>query len=371
MTRNPEPTPLEFAADPGAGRSKYLAAGFLVLVIAWMGSGVFFPSTPAEDADTTAPTRTAIAVQVQPSVAAPVVQRFVAKGQALPHRDSQVRAEASGTVAALLLDNGARVTQGEVIARIDDTQYRKALDAAQEEHARASRELTNAETLRDRGTATNDRVIEAEVALAAAENTLTQAREALQDTTIVAPFEGRLEELPIQVGEFIAAGEPAARVVDISPLTVTIQVPQQLRSRLTVGAPAQIAFLTGEETARGTIVFIGAAADAMTRTFLTEIEVANSDGAIPAGVSAEVIIATGEVTAHFISPAILSLDSEGRLGVKTVGSDNRVAFHEIAIASAGTDGIWVTGLPDSTRIITVGQGFVEAGDLVTPQDTVQ
>ena len=361
---------LEFTSDPGAGRSKYVAAALLGLVVLWMGSGIFFPSAPEEDAEGGSEAAAAVAVQVLPSEAAPVTRHFVAKGQALPHRDSQVRAEASGNVVELLLDNGATVTKGAVIARIDDTQYQKAVAAAQEEFDRAQRELDNARTLRERGTATNDRVIQAEVDLAAAENTLTQAREALDDTAVIAPFDGRLEELPIEVGEFISAGEPAARVVDISPLTVTIQVPQQLRNRLMVGAEAQVAFLTGE-AATGTIQFVAAAADPHTRTFLTEIEVANIDGAIPAGVSAEVIIATGEVTAHFISPAILSLDSQGRLGVKTVTEDDHVAFHEITIATAGTDGIWVTGLPDQARIITVGQGFVTEGDLVAPQDTAQ
>ena len=361
---------LKFASDPGAGRSKYVAAGLLALVVLWMGSGVFLPSPPGEPATTTRETTTGVAVQVLPSQAQPVTRHFVAKGQALPHRDSQVRAEASGNVVALMLDNGAPVTKGAVIARIDDAQYQKAVAAAQEEFDRAKRELENAQTLRDRGTATNDRVIQAEVDLATAENTLTQAREALEDTAIIAPFEGQLEELPIEVGEFISAGETAARVVDISPLTVTIQVPQQLRNRLSVGADAQVGFLTGE-AATGTIQFIAAAADPYTRTFLTEIEVANDVGTIPAGVSAEVTIATGEVTAHFISPAILSLDGQGRLGVKTVTEDNHVAFHEITIATAGTDGIWVTGLPDQARIITVGQGFVTEGDLVAPQDMVQ
>jgi multidrug efflux system membrane fusion protein len=370
MRDSTETRTLEFASDPGAGRSKYVAASLLALVVLWMGSGVFLPSPPDDPAEAPRDTASGVAVQVLPSEAQPVTRHFLAKGQAQPHRDSQVRAEASGNVVELLLDNGAPVHKGDTIARIDDTQYRKALAAAQEEFDRAKRELDNARTLRERGTATNDRVIQAEVDLATAENALTQAREALADTTVTAPFDGRLEELPIEVGEFISTGEPAARVVDISPLTVTIQVPQQLRNRLSVGAEAQVAFLTGE-AATGTIQFIAAAADPQTRTFLAEIEVPNEDGAIPAGISAEVSIATGEVTAHFISPAILSLDTQGRLGVKTVTEDDHVAFHEITIASAGTDGIWVTGLPDRARIITVGQGFVTEGDLVAPRETVQ
>jgi len=213
MRDSTETRTLEFASDPGAGRSKYVAAGLLALVVLWMGSGVFLPSPPEDPADPPRDTASGVAVQVLPSEAQPVTRHFLAKGQAQPHRDSQVRAEASGNVVELLLDNGSPVRKGDTIARIDDTQYRKALTAAQEEFDRAKRELDNARTLRDRGTATNDRVIQAEVDLATAENALTQAREALADTTVTAPFDGRLEELPIEVGEFISAGEPAARVV--------------------------------------------------------------------------------------------------------------------------------------------------------------
>ena len=85
---------------------------------------------------------------------------------------------------------------------------------------------------------------------------------------------------------------------------------------------------------------------------------------LPAGISAEMRIPTGEVTAHFVSPAILSLDEAGTLGLKTVGEDGRVAFHPVDVVRAETDGVWLTGLPETARIITRGQGFVRAGDAV-------
>lgn len=360
---------LEFVSDPGAGRSKWVAAGLLGLVVIWMGSGMVFSSDPAPTQQDTAE-KHAVAVQVKLSEAELVTQRFMAKGQAQPYRDTQVRAQASGSIISVALENGAHVEKGDEIARIDDTQHQKAVAAAKEARDRAARELSNAKTLFDRGIATSDRVLEAEVDLAAAESSLTQALEALEDTILKAPFSGQLEALPIEIGEFIAAGEPAARVVDTTPLVVSIQAPQQFRNRLTVGEPAQVSFLTGE-TATGRIRFVGTAADPQTRTFVTEVEVANADGTIAAGVSAEVAIATGEVTAHFISPAILSLDEKGTLGVKTVDDNDQVVFHEVEISSAGSGGIWVTGLPDTARIIAVGQGFVTAGDKVTSQDADQ
>ena len=67
-----------------------------------------------------------------------------------------------------------------------------------------------------------------------------------------------------------------------------------------------------------------------------------------------------------MQPSTVSLSPEGRLGVKTVDDEDRVVFNAIEIVRAEIDGIWVTGLPETARIITVGQGFVNAGEIVAP-----
>jgi multidrug efflux system membrane fusion protein len=125
-------------------------------------------------------------------------------------------------------------------------------------------------------------------------------------------------------------------------------------------------FITGEQRS-GVVSFIGANADQQTRTFRVEVTVDNPDSVMPAGLSARIALPTGQARGHFISPAILSLGTNGELGIKIVEDDNTVAFLPVAIVRAQTDGVWITGLPESASIITVGQGFVNAGDLVDPR----
>jgi multidrug efflux system membrane fusion protein len=194
---------------------------------------------------------------------------------------------------------------------------------------------------------------------------VTEVEQEAKALTITAPFAGRIETLNIDEGEFISAGSEVGRIVDITPLTVAIQVPQQSLTRLAVGQTATVRFITGEERT-GTLTFVGTSAAAETRTFLAEVEVANDDRAIPAGISAEVVIPTGDATAHFLSPSIVSLNTEGTLGVKTVNADNVVAFYPIQMVKAQIDGIWVTGLPETVDVITVGQGYVNKGEIVAP-----
>ncbi len=358
------PQRLEFTSDKGASRSTWVAALLVLLIVGWMGSGFVIPS---EDTDPVVAREDPkpVAVAVTTSMAETVTQFYQAEGQALPDRDTTMRAETSGDIAEVLVSKGQDVSAGDIIARFDPTNNDADANRASEALIQAQREFDNAEQLLDRGVATTDRVVQARAALASAQAQVTAVEQAAEALTITAAFDGRIETLNLDEGEFVSAGTEVGRLVDITPLTVAIQVPQQSLTGLSVGQPATVRFITGEER-EGVLTFVGTSAASETRTFLAEIEVANEDGAIPAGVSAEVVIPTGEVTAHFLSPSIVSLDSEGALGIKTVNADNVVEFYEIEVVKAQIDGIWVTGLPESVDIITVGQGFVNETETVAP-----
>lgn len=356
---------LAFESDSGSSRSRWVAGGLAVAIVGWMGSGFILPSAPPAETVTATDAPRAVSVAVRDSAAESVAQVFVAEGQALPDRDAAIRAETSGRVREVLVAKGADLDEGEVIARFDAAGRDAELTRAEEELARAQREFDNAQALLDRGVSTVDRVAQARTTLAAAEADVASARELLGDIEIRAPFAGRLEALDLSPGEFVSLGAEVGRIVDNMPLTLRIQVPQQSVADIAVGQTADIAFITGAE-ARGVVRFVGSAADVETRTFAAEIEVPNADGAIPAGISARLRIPTGETRAHFVSPAILSLGTDGTLGVKTVDGADTVVFHQVGIVRAQTDGIWVSGLPDEARIITIGQGFVNDGEVVDP-----
>lgn len=360
---------LDFTADAGASKSTWIAAALVLVIVAWMGSGFIFPSEDSgQPAAREAPKP--VAVAVTPSVAETVTQFYRAEGQALPDRDTMLRAETSGDIQEVLVSKGQDVTAGTIIARLDPTNNIADANRAKQELARVQREFDNAEQLLERGVATADRVSQARAALAAAQAQVTAAEQEAKALTITAPFDGRIETLDLDKGEYIASGTEVGRLVDITPLTVAIQVPQQSLTRLSSGQTATVKFITGEERT-GTLTFVGTSAASETRTFLAEVEVANDDRAIPAGISAEVVIPTGEALAHFLSPSIVSLDTDGTLGIKTVNGDNVVTFYPVKVVRAQIDGIWVTGLPDAADVITVGQGYVSAGETVAPAPAEQ
>lgn len=362
-----EPGPFE--DDPGADRSKWVAAAVVVALAVWMGSGFLFP---AREEGPTEPRGAAKipAVAVRSSTAETVRLFLRAEGQAEPDRSTVIPAQAAGEVTEVGVRRGAEVGAGDIVARIGSPERQAAFDQAEAEFDRARRDFENARTLLERGVGTADRLAQTRSTLAAAEAQVASAGDALEDLVVRAPFAGRVETLDVEVGEFVQAGARVARLVDLDPVRVLIRIPQQAVAQLAEGQRAEVTFITGQ-TREGKVVFVGAAADPETRTFEAEVEVPNGDRTIPAGISAQVRLPTGEARAHFVSPAVLSLDVSGALGVKTVTEEERVAFHPVEIVRAQTDGVWITGLPESARIVTVGQGFVTAGEEVLARDEAE
>ncbi len=254
---------------------------------------------------------------------------------------------------------------GEALVRLSLEDRRARLDQARARIERFTAEYEAAASLQERGLQAENQVKAAYAALQEARAELRRVELEIDHTTIAAPFDGVLEERLVELGEYVGPGDPVARVVDVEPLKVAVDVPQQQVGRVRLGQEGRVALITGaERDAR--VTYIAPAAEPGTRTFATELEVANPGRDLPAGMSAEVVLPVGREQGHFLSPAALALDADGRLGVKAVGEDDRVRFHGARVVRAEQDGVWLAGLPGRLRVITVGQGFVRPGDRVRP-----
>jgi multidrug efflux system membrane fusion protein len=167
----------------------------------------------------------------------------------------------------------------------------------------------------------------------------------------------------VEVGDFVEKGKEIARILELDPILITGEVTQQELDYLKVGAAGNAKLITGEEL-RGVLRYVASESDQATRTFRVELEVDNPGAAVVSGTTAELRIPTEELMAHYISPALLALNSQDKIGVKSVDDHGVVVFHPVDIVRTGVDGVWVSGLPARVRVITVGQGFVHEGDRV-------
>ena len=185
---------------------------------------------------------------------------------------------------------------------------------------------------------------------------------------IVAPFSGFLETLRVEQGDFLNTGAVCAALIDPDPMLLVADIAEKDIAQVQLGSKATAKLISGRYIS-GEVTFIASSADKNTRTFRVEISVDNKDRTIRDGVSAEIYIQGKEEPAHKISPAILSLNDQGKLGVRTVTNDNRVEFQEITILEDTNSGMWVSGLGEVARIITLGQEYVFQGQTVRVTET--
>jgi multidrug efflux system membrane fusion protein len=153
--------------------------------------------------------------------------------------------------------------------------------------------------------------------------------------------------------------------VDVDPIIVVGDINERDIGALAVGDTGRVRVLGGPEI-EGRIRYLAPVADESTRSFRVELEIPNPDAAIRSGTSAELVLGAEAITAHELSSGLLTLADDGTVGVKIVDANNRVRFYPVAIAEATGGRALVTGLPADVRIITVGQGFVVDGQVVTP-----
>jgi multidrug efflux system membrane fusion protein len=346
-------------------RSWFISAGMATAIVLWLLSGYFLndDERASSATDTTAPALERTAVRVRTQSAEEVTRTIIVNGKTAPARVVELSAETEGRVVYVGAERGASVDRGGIIVRLDERDRKARLAQAEATLKQREVEYQARQKLKGNSYVSEAQLQEAAALLETARAELTRAKLDLDYMTIRAPFDGALQYRNAEEGDFVKVGDPVATFVDNRTIIVSANLSEFDAGYIDVGEEAEARLATGE-TVYGRIRYIAPVADEATRTFAVELEVDNSNGELRAGGTAELRIAAEQVLAHRISPALLTLDDAGNVGVKIVGDNGKVEFVVADIALASNEGVWVAGLPQTATIITVGQGYVASGAFV-------
>lgn len=365
---------------------------------------------PQQSADVTqsqAETESLIGVVAMRSVAQSIDSAVILRGRTEAARQVTVAAETSGLIISDPLRAGAVITAGEVLCRLDPGTREASLAEARARLAEAESRVPEAEAgvleavarvreaeinlnaasqLSEGGFASETRLVSAQAAMEAAAAGVQRANSAVAAAragiegaqaavasaereivklTITAPFSGLLETDTAELGAFMQPGTPCATIIQLNEIKLVGFVPEADVSKVSLGAVAGARLTSGQEV-QGRVTFLSRSADELTRTFRVEVTVANDDLAISDGQTADILIASAGSTAHLIAQSSLTLDDNGVLGVRTVAPGNVAQFMPVTLLRDTAEGVWVTDLPETVDIITVGQEFVVDGVQVAP-----
>jgi multidrug efflux system membrane fusion protein len=342
-----------------------IAAGVAIALVAWLASGLITeqpgPSIDAE-ADRSEPMRVAVTT----SRADRVTREISVSARTEPDRIVELKAETRGTVIEIGAARGERLKTGQTIANLDMRDRNASLNEIRALIKQRELEFDAARRLESQQFISAAELAATEALLVAARAEELRILLDIERTNLLAPFEATVADRFIEIGDYVDTGDSVARLVDADPLIVAGYVNERDIGRLEAGKSGTARVLGGEDLS-GTIRYISPVADEATRSFRVELAIPNPDLRLPVGTSAELILGTGEITAHDLPTSLLTLADDGTVGVKAVDDSNRVRFYPVETAGSTQNGVLITGLPPTIRLIVVGQGFVVEGQTVIPE----
>jgi membrane fusion protein (multidrug efflux system) len=257
------------------------------------------PALPADVADLAKPKETPkAAAREETSLSA-----LQPTGEFVSPSKSEVAPKMPGRVAAVYVDEGSRVSRGQILLTMETDYARLAIQGAEADLARAKaaeadarRELDRKKGLLstesipqatfDRAQAALDQAVAAQ---RSAEVALATAKQRLADSVIRSPMTGVVAERRTEVGEHLGEAGVAFVIVQTAPLRLRFSVPERFLGEFKTGqeVAARVDPYPGE-VFRGRIKTVGGVIDPSTRTFFAEAEFPNADGRLRPGLFARV-----------------------------------------------------------------------------------
>lgn len=343
----------------------YRSATLIFLgLFAWMLSGLF-TSSATETSENTTPSHYKVRTQI--ITANPYQHNYRLSGRTQENRKINLRAEVSGQVVELPAEKGSLVKAGDIICQLATEDRALRVSQAQAKLKQTRLEYDAALRLKDNGFQSRTVIASKEAELETAKADLHQMQLNLEKTQIRAPFAGIIDKQPVELGQLVQRGDSCATLLDLDPLLVVSELASSHINTINLNDSVRLSLITGEHLI-GTVQFISKDANNITRTFRLEVATANPQHRLESGITATLNYSTDTISAHQVSPSLLSLDDQGYLGLRILDADSRVRFVRVTLLKDDVQGVWVSGLPSTTQLITVGQEYVSEGQRVIAID---
>lgn len=354
-------------------------------------------------------------VRVVPAAVVRVPRTVAVTGTLAAEEQVVLALKVPGRLAELRVDLGTRVRRGEVVARLDPSDFQLRLEQAEAALAQARARLglppqgtddrvdpaetaivRQARAVLEEARLTRERMVrlweqqlvaraqlDAAVAaervaegryqdaieevrnrqalLAQRRTEVELARQALADTVLTAPVDGVIRERRASVGEFLAAGAPVATLVRIHPLRLVLAVPERAAAEVRVGQEVEVTVEGDPAVYRGRVARLSPAIHEANRTLTVEAEVPNERGRLRPGAFARAQIVLGVAQPAVFVPASALVIFAGVEKVLTV-KDGRIVERRVTTGRREPDRVEIVeGLAAGEPVV------VEPGNLAPGQ----
>ncbi|QDC00626.1 efflux RND transporter periplasmic adaptor subunit [Mesorhizobium sp. 8] len=315
---------------------KQIVLSLVILVAAAFGWVLFFPGAPqvldrlgiewahastpkpGSNAGSKAPGKAAEAGRVPTMVVAAAAttetinDRLQAIGTGRAKATVTVNPYSSGRMTELLVESGAHVEAGQVIARLDSDVEQIALDKAVAGRDDAKAKVDRLRALRASNAATAVQLSDAELELRNDELSVHDAQVSLDRRSVVSPIAGTVGILPIAAGNYVTSTSAIATVHDRSSILVDFWVPERFAAAVRIGAELTATSLASpKDVFKGTVSAIDNHIDEKSRTLWVQATIANPADSLRAGMAFQVGMKFPGNTYPAVSPLAIQWGADG------------------------------------------------------------
>jgi RND family efflux transporter MFP subunit len=300
-------------------------------------------------------------VVAAPATAATINDRLQAIGTGRAKATVAVTPYGSGRLTEILVQSGADVEAGQVIARLDSATEEIAVERARAEREDATAKVERMRQLRTSNAATQVQLTDAELVLRNAELSLHDAEVALERRSITSPISGIVGILPIEAGNYVTSQSSIATIDDRSSILVDFYVPERFAAAIEIGAPIKATPLANPNSQYdGSVSAIDNRIDEKSRTLWVQATIANPSDSLRAGMAFQIGMQFAGDTYPAVSPLAVQWGTDGAF-IWTVesGKAKRVP---VRIVQRNTENVLIDGaVKPGAIVVTEGVQSVRDG----------
>jgi len=278
-----------------------------------------------------------------------------------------VSAKSMGVVTQIFVSEGQAVSKGQVLAQIDNSVVVAGIEELESQLTLANTVFERQKNLWDQKIGTEVQFLQAKANKESLEKRLTSLKEQNEMTRIKAPIAGTLDELNVKIGENIAPGMPAARVVNSTDLKVKANVSEAYVTSIRKGNKVAVIIPELKKELVATVTFVGRSIDPVSRTFAVEVKLPNHPDLRP-NMTATLRVVFDSYASALVVPVnvIQDINGEKVVYVAELNGNQAIARKRVVEVTGVYDNQAQvkSGLAKGDKIISFGYQGLSDGEIV-------
>ena len=280
----------------------------------------------------------------------------------------ELRAEIGGTLTAVLIKQGQKVTKGQVLATLESSvidnsvlQLKTQLDLATTTYERQAR-------LWEQKIGSEIQFLQIKSQKEGLENSLNSLKAQARKMKIIAPFSGTIDQVFAKTGELISPTAPILRLVNLDNVYIESEVTETYLKSISKGSKALLNFTSIDTYLEASITQVGNFINPSNRSFRTRIDIKNINNELKANLLADIKINDFSATGIVIPSKIIQKDRNGKTFVYTLEAEEanyKVIKTFVRDSNSYNNFSYISeGLNSKSTLVDKGARLVKNGDIV-------